>query len=189
MMESRIGYVAILLPSGQVLVAGGSPGPLPSAEIYDPASDQWTSAGTMQTGRVNAAIAALKTGSVLVTGGGFMVPSADIYEPAAPPDAGASSDASDATADAPAPPNDATSSLDAPTGAPDTGVDASSVAGPAGDDSGCGCRAGAASPPGATAAVSIMFSIVAFSSRRRRNVTKTARATSRETRCSRTPRA
>src|SRR5665811_2209240 len=51
---ARIYHTATLLPSGQVLVAGGFDGsgiPLASAELYDPATNTWSYAGSLTTAR------------------------------------------------------------------------------------------------------------------------------------------
>src|SRR5674476_678566 len=50
---ARYGHTATLLPSGQVLVAGGigSSGLLASAELYDPATNTWSAAGSLTTAR------------------------------------------------------------------------------------------------------------------------------------------
>src|SRR5437667_12850720 len=50
---ARYLHIATLLPSGKVLVAGGSgiSGVLTSAEIYDPALGTWTATGRMITAR------------------------------------------------------------------------------------------------------------------------------------------
>jgi hypothetical protein len=79
--------IAIALPSGRVLVAGGrgSSGALSSAEIYDPATGTFMATGTMTTPRVRASAVLLQNGSVLVTGGKNSsyngIPSAEIYDP------------------------------------------------------------------------------------------------------------
>jgi hypothetical protein len=94
---------ASLLPSGQVLVAGGvifySAGPsggyimssVPSADLYNPATGTWSSAANMTTGRSSAAAVVLGNGTVLETGGygpigsnnGQVQSSAEIYNPTA----------------------------------------------------------------------------------------------------------
>ena len=70
---SRTSHAAVLLPSGQVLVAGGicAQGPiLPHAELYDPASGSFTPTGGMHVGRVGHTLTALgESGQVLVAGG------------------------------------------------------------------------------------------------------------------------
>jgi N-acetylneuraminic acid mutarotase len=101
MSVAREGDAAVLLHSGKVLVAGGqtstadssSPSYTRTAEIYDPASDTWTSAGTMSIGRFQPTMTVLEDGRVLVAGGSgdidtgsgvkAAVPlaSAEIYDP------------------------------------------------------------------------------------------------------------
>jgi hypothetical protein len=85
------GQTAILLPSGKVLVLGNmmpSMVPVPidnSAEIYDPATRQWTNAEGMQIPRVLFTATLLDTGKVLVVGGDGnddqTVAAAELYEP------------------------------------------------------------------------------------------------------------
>jgi hypothetical protein len=79
---------ATLLPSGQVLVAGGDDAqgnPLASAELYDPASNSWSPAASMATGRVRHTATLLSTGKVLVAGGddafGNSLAGAELYAP------------------------------------------------------------------------------------------------------------
>jgi hypothetical protein len=81
--------VAVPLPDGRVLVAGGFNdslgGYLSSAEIYDPALDTFTPAGSsLNTGRSGAAGAPLPDGTVLIAGGNGgpgARDSAEIYDP------------------------------------------------------------------------------------------------------------
>jgi hypothetical protein len=77
-------HAAILLPSGKVLVVGGSDnrdwrGEYASAEIYDPAPRTFSVTGAMNTARFKlpAAVALLPNGRVLVAGGG---PFAELYD-------------------------------------------------------------------------------------------------------------
>ena len=44
---ARYLHTATLLQNGMVLVAGGTGGVLPSAELYDPASRSWTATGSL----------------------------------------------------------------------------------------------------------------------------------------------
>jgi Galactose oxidase, central domain len=91
---ARAGHTATLLPSGQVLVAGGDP--RGTAEIYDPAFDTWTLTSPMHDRRYDHAAALLPGGRVLVTGGAPSPPvgisargaapatlPSEIYDPAA----------------------------------------------------------------------------------------------------------
>ncbi len=101
-MESpRTQHTATLLPDGQVLVTGGATdtpptqtkgkGGLvilttPSAEIFDPTSRTWRSAGSMSAGRVGHAAMLLANGQVLVAGGfshnAYSLASAELFDPA-----------------------------------------------------------------------------------------------------------
>jgi len=71
MATGRYDYTATALPDGTVLVAGGlgNTGVLASAEVYDPVSDTWSSAGSLATGRYLHTATALPDGTVLVAGG------------------------------------------------------------------------------------------------------------------------
>jgi hypothetical protein len=84
MTAARHKHAAILLPSGKVLIVGGSDnrdwhGEYASAEIFDPASGTFTVTGAMSTARFKlpAAVALLPDGRVLVAGGG---PFAELYD-------------------------------------------------------------------------------------------------------------
>src|SRR5439155_11771269 len=80
MASARVYETATLLPDGDVLVAGGtSPSEfLGSAELYDPTTGTWTSAGSIPSGLAGAATL-LDDGRVLVTGGGTAL--AQLYDP------------------------------------------------------------------------------------------------------------
>ena len=81
---ARIGHTATLLPSGQVLVAGGSGDS--SAELYDPATGRWRPTGPLGTARSLHTATLLPSGQVLVAGGHVAandpLPSAELYDPA-----------------------------------------------------------------------------------------------------------
>jgi N-acetylneuraminic acid mutarotase len=99
---TRDGAQATLLADGQVLVTGGSYRTgttggtiitgLATAERYDPATNRWTPAATMQTGRWGHSATLLPNGQVLVAGGEqlyakipYLLNSAELYSgPAAP---------------------------------------------------------------------------------------------------------
>jgi N-acetylneuraminic acid mutarotase len=89
----RFNHVAVRLPDGRVLVAGGylTPGVLTaSCEIFDPATGLWTLTGSLNTPRQFHQAAALANGKVLVVGGLGMngqgsfltLASAELYDPA-----------------------------------------------------------------------------------------------------------
>jgi hypothetical protein len=76
MNVARAGHTATLLPTGQVLVAGGegtcvsfSCPVLASAELYNPATGAWTPTGSMNVARTGHTATLLATGQVLVAGG------------------------------------------------------------------------------------------------------------------------
>jgi Kelch motif len=86
MTECRHKHAAVLLPSGMVLVAGGSDnrdwhGEYASAEIYDPATGTFHATGAMNTSRFKLpeAVVLLKSGKVLIAGGGRF---AEVYDEA-----------------------------------------------------------------------------------------------------------
>jgi N-acetylneuraminic acid mutarotase len=74
---ARTGHCAVLLSNGQVLVTGGtraySAGVfgalLSSAELYDPTTGKWKSAGSMKSQRYDHTMTLLPNGKVLITGG------------------------------------------------------------------------------------------------------------------------
>ncbi len=84
---------ATLLPDGQVLVMGGTPGDgtsLASAELYGPATGTWTATDAMSIGRDVFTATLLSNGKVLVAGGqhwddGSWLSSAELYDSTAGP--------------------------------------------------------------------------------------------------------
>ena len=69
---ARSGYTATLLQNGKVLVAGGynsTDGVLASAELYDPATGDWTATGSLATARRFHTATLLPNGKVLVAAG------------------------------------------------------------------------------------------------------------------------
>jgi hypothetical protein len=94
MSVPRRGAVAAPLPDGRVLVAGGCCtawpyDPLSSAEVFDPATNTFSSAGigSMTTRREGAVAAPLPDGRVLVAGGFYYnstsaLSSAEVFDPA-----------------------------------------------------------------------------------------------------------
>ena len=72
MTSARRYQAAVLLPSGEVLVAGGQDptfSSLSRAELYNPATGAWQAAASMHNSRSNAVAELLGNGSVLVAGG------------------------------------------------------------------------------------------------------------------------
>ncbi|MCP3140226.1 kelch repeat-containing protein [Pyxidicoccus xibeiensis] len=71
-LASGRGSAAVLLPSGQVLVAGGrgAGGVLGTAERYTRASNTWAPAAALATARERATLSLLPSGRVLAVGGG-----------------------------------------------------------------------------------------------------------------------
>ena len=64
---ARWGHTATLLPSGEVLVAGGfgtagEGNPIAGAELYNPATGKWTATGSMSSARVFFTATLLSTG-------------------------------------------------------------------------------------------------------------------------------
>jgi hypothetical protein len=93
MTTGRLFHTATLLPSGNVLVAGGattvglSSAELATAELYNPATGIWSSGGNMSTARDLPTATLLPDGEVLVAGGfnriNGVLASAELYNPAA----------------------------------------------------------------------------------------------------------
>jgi hypothetical protein len=81
MAEARTLHTATLLPSGQVLVAGGGD-ENSTAEVYDPATGTFSITGGMEIGRSGHTATLLPNGSVLVAGGGIFagLASAELYQ-------------------------------------------------------------------------------------------------------------
>jgi Kelch motif len=83
--EARSGALAARLPDGQVLIAGGYDknleGPLSSAELFNPATDTFTSltgpGQSLTEARAGARAATLQDGQVLIVGGD----SAELFNP------------------------------------------------------------------------------------------------------------
>ena len=72
MANTRVVHTATLLPSGQVLVAGGEGDegfPIASAELYDPATGMWTRTAHMHYARDFHTATLLRNGRVLVSAG------------------------------------------------------------------------------------------------------------------------
>ena len=87
----RQGHSATLLGNGKVLVVGGSSlnGFTASAELYDPATGNWTATGYLNVARGYHTATLLPNGKVLVTGGktivagniGISLASSELYDP------------------------------------------------------------------------------------------------------------
>ena len=89
---TRTYHTATLLPNDKVLVTSGLTGvasvnnasPVSTAELYNPATDTWTSAGNLATARAAHGAALLANGKVLVVGGHkdrVALASAEVYDP------------------------------------------------------------------------------------------------------------
>lgn len=88
MSTAYTGASAVLLSTGQVLIAGGSSGGTKLnnfAELYNPAADLFTQAGTMVNPRQAFTATLLQNGKVLFSGGissgGAIVAAAEIFDP------------------------------------------------------------------------------------------------------------
>jgi N-acetylneuraminic acid mutarotase len=86
---ARFGHSATLLQSGKVLVTGGCTSNSCStitavSELYDPATNSWSSTGSLNVARYSQAAVRLNTGMVLAIGGsnGTVTASCELYDPA-----------------------------------------------------------------------------------------------------------
>jgi len=97
MATARQSHTATLLPNGKVLVTGGAINDpcncsrstvTSSAELYDPLSNTWSSAGAMSAPRAGHTATLLQNGKVLVVAGGTtgtptLLATAELYDPVA----------------------------------------------------------------------------------------------------------
>jgi hypothetical protein len=92
-VTARGQHTATLLTNGKLLIVGGYgelgnglSGGLASAELYDPGTNTWSSAGNMAVGRYSHTATRLLDGQVLVTGGADNITgplaSVELYNPA-----------------------------------------------------------------------------------------------------------
>ena len=84
MLVQRGYHASVLLPNGKLFVAGGatSGATLSSAEIYDPITNAWSPAASMQAARMGPFGTLLGNGRVLVTGSmGVPTNAAEFYNP------------------------------------------------------------------------------------------------------------
>jgi len=88
--EPRVGHTATPLPDGRVLVVGGlgegedAPS-LATAEVWDPATGEFTPTGSLAEARLFPTVTLLHDGRVLVVGGvgeGGVLASAEVWDPA-----------------------------------------------------------------------------------------------------------
>jgi hypothetical protein len=86
---ARWGHSATLLPNGKVLVSAGvnafsccgnPPAYVSSTELYDPASESWTTAAPLNTARSSQTATLLANGQVLIAGGVGGYNSAELYD-------------------------------------------------------------------------------------------------------------
>ena len=75
MLAERHNHISVLLGNGKVLVAGGvgdinkTTVSLAEAELYDSASNSWSTTGSLNTGRAEFTATVLGSGQVLAAGG------------------------------------------------------------------------------------------------------------------------
>jgi len=87
MLDHRSNHQALLLPSGSVLVIGGTTletGFLAVNEVWDPTSGNWTEHDTMSEGRTGPTATMLDSGQILVAGGitgNATLQSAEVIDP------------------------------------------------------------------------------------------------------------
>jgi N-acetylneuraminic acid mutarotase len=89
LINGREFHTATLLPNGKVLVVGGIvpfTTTFASAELFDPSSGTWTSAGSLSRARCQHTATLLPNGKVLIAGGltafgGTALASCEIYDP------------------------------------------------------------------------------------------------------------
>ena len=86
MHHPRINAIAVTLPDGKILVAGGAEDvyqlhPVLPAEIYDPATDVWTEAASLTLPRMYHSSAVLLPDGRVLWAGANQYPSAEIYSP------------------------------------------------------------------------------------------------------------
>lgn len=82
----RLAHTGALLPSGEVLIAGGCTDSNCStdtavSEVYDPASNSWSTTGSLNSSRHFHTAVSLKTGKVLAVGGAPGLTSCELYDP------------------------------------------------------------------------------------------------------------
>ena len=95
MLKARAEFVAVLLPNGKVLVAGGCTSygangcvaVTTAAELYNPATGTWSSTGAMRAARMAMTATVLTNGKALIAGGqtaaSDALGSSELYNPGA----------------------------------------------------------------------------------------------------------
>ena len=85
LLTARAYHTGTLLPSGKVLLEGGTESGAASAELYEPSTNTWSAAGAPTTARYRHTATLLPNGKVLTAAGidssDTLVASAELYDP------------------------------------------------------------------------------------------------------------
>lgn len=88
MHDGRWGHAAVLLPTGKVLISGGVLDGTPAnpyaagSELFDPLTENWSSAGRMVVPRSSHSATLLPSGKVLAAGGAGAGNATELFDPA-----------------------------------------------------------------------------------------------------------